>query len=85
MPSATSVKDIFVGSLAMVLTVGFFAFIAALFKVPIPEANKDIVMLAGGILFGGATMAWGYYFGSSQSSKDKTQIIANNLEERKTS
>jgi ABC-type transport system involved in cytochrome c biogenesis permease component len=66
----------FVGGLATLLTLGFFAFLAALFALAIPEENRDLLTAAAGVLFGGANMAWGFYLGSSEGSKSKDDTIA---------
>jgi hypothetical protein len=54
-----------------VATVGLLVFFA------IPTANHDAIMLAIGALLGWAGGVVSYFFGSSKSSSDKTEIIAN--------
>ena len=44
---------------------------------PIPEANKDVVMVLVGVLASGFTMVLGYFYGSSKGSADKNDIIKN--------
>jgi hypothetical protein len=66
----------FTAILALLLTVGFFAFLACMMFVTIPEGNSEMLFTAAGVLFGGATMAWGFYLGSSESSKVKDATIA---------
>ena len=42
----------------------------------LPENNKDIVNIALGTLLGMAVTVVGYFYGSSKSSADKTEIIS---------
>ena len=42
----------------------------------LPENNKDIVNIALGTLLGMAVTVVGYFYGSSKSSTDKTEIIS---------
>lgn len=49
--------------------------IAGLFFVRIPTANKDMVNTALGFVAGLATAVISYYFGSSESSKQKTDLL----------
>jgi hypothetical protein len=62
----------FTGVLALILTLGFFAFLAALLFVQVPEGNAEMLFTAGGVLFGGANLAWGFYLGSSIREDAKT-------------
>lgn len=41
----------------------------------IPGGNKDVVMVAVGVILGWGSMVVGYFFGSSKSSADKNEII----------
>lgn len=68
-------RGVFVAILATILTLAFFAFVGALFFLPVPDANMDMLMIASGVLFGGANMAWGYFFGSSSGSAKKTDAL----------
>lgn len=79
-PQISSRRDLFVAFLALLITLAFFVFIAALFLVALPPGNKDVIMLAAGILFGAVGTVVGFYFGSSQGSKDKSQIIDRAIE-----
>lgn len=73
-------RGFFTGLLALVLTLAFFAFVGALFFLPVPEGNADLLLTAAGILFGGANMAWGYFLGSSQGSKNKEAAMIAELQ-----
>ena len=68
-------RDYFAAFMALMLTVAFVALFAALFVLPIPEGNEQLLTAAAGVLFGGVTGSWGYYFGSSKSSDEKNQTI----------
>ena len=48
----------------------------------IPEANKDIVNVALGVILGLSVTVVGYYFGSSKSSSDKTSALVGSNDER---
>jgi len=41
----------------------------------IPGGNKDVVMVAVGIILGWGSMVVGYFFGSSKSSADKNEML----------
>jgi len=56
--------------LAILITVGGFAFLFALLVMGIPESNHDAVMLAAGIVLGVVASVSGYYFGSSKDKSD---------------
>ena len=43
---------------------------------PIPEKSHDIVIFAIGQLMGMAMAVVGYFYGSSKSSADKTEVMA---------
>lgn len=54
----------------------FASSLAALYLLPIPAANKDLIVFMLGQLSGfmGAVMA--FHFGTSKGSVDKTQLLA---------
>ena len=57
-------------SLAIIIVVGSFLLLYLLQVRPIPEQNHDLVLTAGGFIFGGALAGVvGYYFGSSKTDK----------------
>ncbi|MDA8428921.1 MAG: hypothetical protein M0T70_06660 [Geobacteraceae bacterium] len=61
--------------LAMVTVGFFFAVILILFFVQIPQANLDLLKIVVMALLSGASMVLGYYFGSSDGSARKTELI----------
>ena len=46
----------------------------------VPAENRDIVNVALGLILGLSSTVVGYYFGSSKSSSDKTQLFAEGEE-----
>jgi len=62
--------------LAIVLTLMVALAIVALFYVSIPEANKATVYMVMGSLMTAWIASITFYFGSSQGSKDKTNVLS---------
>jgi hypothetical protein len=58
-------RTTFIGVLALLLTLGLFAVVGALFFLPIPEENRDLLTTIIGVLSAGTSMAWGFYFKAS--------------------
>ncbi|MBO9451434.1 hypothetical protein J7426_14265 [Tropicibacter sp. R16_0] len=54
---------------------GLFAIVGALIFVPIPGGSKEVIMAVVGALTTAMIGIINFYFGSSQSSKDKTAAI----------
>ena len=52
------------------------AIIAALIYVPIPEGNREPLLLALGLVLAWGGKGFDFYFGTSQSSADKTELLA---------
>lgn len=69
-------KDLFMQILATLLILCTVGMVCLLVFVPIPKDNHDAIMLIIGTLlgWGGATVT--YYYGSSKSSADKTELLA---------
>jgi len=65
-------------TLASLVTLGFFALLYILVFHAIPETNKDILNIVIGSLISAFTGVVGFFFGSSQSSQDKTEILQKN-------
>ena len=56
--------------------VGFaVAVVVALVFYPVPDPNRDIVNVSLGTLLGMAVTVVSYFFGSSKSSADKTEML----------
>jgi hypothetical protein len=73
----TQVRSWIPGSLAVFVTIGFFGILMLMFKYQPPAAAHDALML----MLGSLATAWisvvTYYFGSSDGSARKTEIMAN--------
>lgn len=72
-----TVKDHTPSILAYALTVGVIALVFCLFKLDIPAENKAVMFSVSGAVVSTWTLAMGYYFGSSVSSKGKTDALAS--------
>jgi hypothetical protein len=67
--------------LAGIITIGFFTVLILLIFIKIPEGNESMLNIGLGSLitsFSGGVV--GYFFGSSQGSANKTEIMAKNSE-----
>tara|TARA_R110000796_G_scaffold202062_1_gene318317 strand:+ start:440 stop:949 length:510 start_codon:yes stop_codon:yes gene_type:complete len=74
--------DLFSKRFIYYLTIGIIGFsmviVGMLFFLEIPETNRDVVNLILGVLVGtGLTGVFNYFYGSSQGSKDKSEILNN--------
>lgn len=69
-------KDIAIYILAGLIVIGFFALLTLLLFRTLPEDSSGVIFM----LFGALSAAFGavvqYFFGSSQSSADKTTLLA---------
>jgi len=73
---ATGTKDINLYVLAWTVIFGFFILCGVLMFNPLPDGSSKVVfMLFGGLATGFGTVLQ-YFFGSSRSSQDKTQLLA---------
>lgn len=70
-------SEIFVLILAALVVIGFFLLIISLTFRKIILENENLLYLAIGYLAGNFTTIIGYYFGSSEGSKIKTQLLSN--------
>lgn len=62
-------------ALGALIVVGFFTILYVVFKAEMPQSNKDIGLLVIGALVAKFSDVVGYFFGSSKSSADKTEIM----------
>lgn len=67
--------------LALVVLTGFFGIILSLFFIDIPSGNMDLLKTFGIALISIVSAVAGYYFGSSEGSARKTEIMSPNLKE----
>lgn len=71
-------KENFILLLALLLILSGIGTMAALFFIPVPDANKDTLNLCIGFLFGtGLATLINYYWGSSLGSTKKTDALIN--------
>lgn len=66
-------RNIYMGIVGMVVIFATVALVAALFSIPIPDTNRDMVNVASGTLLGAFVSVVSFYFGSSKSSRDKDE------------
>lgn len=62
-------------TLAILAVAGFFAVLTALFLVPIPKDNSQLVNTVVVALISVVSVVIGYYFGSSEGSAKKNEIL----------
>jgi hypothetical protein len=70
-------KEIYMYALGALIVTGFFLILYVIFKAEMPASNKDIGLLIIGALVAKFSDVVGYFFGSSKSSADKTEIMKN--------
>ena len=68
-------KEIYMYLLGALIITGFFLLLYFLVYQEVPEINKDILNIVVGALIGMAGNIVNYFFGSSKSSADKTQML----------
>lgn len=59
------------------IVITFFSTLGLSFIYPIPEGNKDVVMIGAGALFTAFATVINYELGSSAGSQRKTEIMNN--------
>ena len=69
-------RDAMRGFLVLILLAGFQLALFALFKWEVPAGNKEIVIYMLGQLSGFVGAGIIFYFGTTQSSREKTDTIA---------
>ena len=70
-------------ALASVALIALCGAITALMFVKVPPENRDLLNVALMALIGNAGTAFGYFFGSSESSKKKDETIQTLAEDKK--
>jgi len=70
-------KEVYMYVLGAIIIVITFLILGILVFVEIPEKNSDIFYMAIGQMITGTLAVVFYFYGSSKSSSDKTNIIAN--------
>lgn len=69
-------KDIYMYVLGAIVVIGMFAITYMLIMKQVPEDNSSVFYMLTGQLAAGFLMVLGYFFGTSKSSTDKTDILA---------
>lgn len=69
-------KDYLRGALACALLAAFALALASLFRIVVPEGNRDLVTFMLGQLSGLLASGLGFYFNTSKGSADKTDALA---------
>jgi len=80
---ATGKKDYNLYILAWSVIIGFFILCGILMKYPLPQGSNEVVFMLFGALSTGFGTVLSYFFGSSKSSSDKTNIISTISEKSK--
>jgi len=62
-------------ALAITIAVSFFIVLFVMFRIPVPEANRDAVHILLGMLEGALLTVLNFEFGSSRSSRDKDAVL----------
>lgn len=70
-------RDLMRGTLATLLLGAFSLSLFVLFKWPVPTENKETLTYMLGQLSGMVTSALAFYFATSKSSAEKTDVIAS--------
>jgi hypothetical protein len=73
---ATGKRDINLYMLAWVIVIGFFCLVGLLIFKELPKDSNGVIYMLFGALASGFTGIMGYFFGSSKSSADKTELLA---------
>jgi len=76
------IKEIFMYVLAALMVVSILTIVAILIYVELPTANKDMLYMVIGALISAFTTVISFFFGSSKSSADKTEIMKNQSENK---
>lgn len=64
-----------------ILIAGFLILLALLVLQAVPAPNSELLYLAVGALIGMVSAVVNYYFGSSKSSADKTELLVTRRKE----
>lgn len=69
-------KEIYMYAFGALVMILLFVITYVLIFHPIPESNKDLLLLAAGIIFAWGSQIVGYFFGSSKGSADKSELLS---------
>lgn len=70
------IKELYMYVMGAFVVGGCFGVVVMLITTAVPPTNHDIVVMALGTLLGMAITVVTYFFGSSKSSADKSEIMA---------
>jgi hypothetical protein len=73
---ATGKRDFNLYALAWTLVAGFFILIGILIFKELPKDSNDVIFMLFGTLSAGFGSVIGYFFGTSKSSVEKTELLA---------
>ena len=76
-------KEVFMYSLAALITLCFFTTLTMVIFVDIPQRNVDSVNILLGISGTGFIQVLTFFFGSSKGSADKTEMLHKAKEDKK--
>jgi len=68
-------QELYMYILGGLIVLGFFSLLIVLVTVKIPVENSSLINICVGALIGSFTSIVGYFFGSSQGSKIKTEML----------
>jgi len=76
MAKLTGSKDVHLYIFSYIVSIGFFGIMVYLMTKPLPEGSSEAVLMLFGGLIGAFTSIISYFFGSSKSSAEKTNLLA---------
>ena len=68
-------EKVYMYILGAIIVIGFFSIIGIVFKLEMPQPNKDLGLIVIGALVAKFGDVVGYFYGSSKGSADKTELI----------
>lgn len=71
-------KEIYMYVLGALIVIGFYLVLIIVFKLSIPDSNKDLALLVIGALIAKFSDVVGYFYGSSKGSSDKNEMLNKN-------
>jgi amino acid permease len=74
-------SHIFMYSLGGLIAIGFFVILFALITKAVPESNSEALYIVLGALVASFSGVVSYFFGSSQGSRDKTEMYEKGKKE----
>ena len=77
MTKTTGKRDLTMIGLTWITIIGFFAILGIIIFVPVPKGTQPLLYILLGVLGTNCTNIYGFYFGSSQGSQDKTAMMNN--------